>query len=156
MTQDHIKLRWLQEFLEGVEFMQQYQWVLYTDEDLSESCIVDGGGYEVDLEYDILLHIQEYTRPASELRRILQYWLDAANPQPIQQINIQYRQIDTSRTDLSVSIAVSETQRDLICDPEEAEGKVTLNGSKVHIKLDRQKPQSLQDLESIHCIGKHP
>lgn len=156
MIHDHIKLRWLQDYLEGIEFLQQYHWQVYTDEDISESCIVEGSLYEVDLEYDILLNIQEYTRSSMELRRILLHWLQAANPKPHQEIRIQYKQIDTDRFDVLVVMTVAETQRDIECDPEQAEGWVLRNGAHVPIRLFRDKPDELVDLERvIHCsVGK--
>lgn len=155
MTQDHIKLRWLQEFLEGIEFLQPYHWTTYTDEDDSES-IADGGLYDVELTYDIILHIQEYTRSSIELRRILLHWLEKANVSARirQSINLQYKQIDTDRHDVQAIFTVTETQQDIICDQAESEGRIWHNDQWVYIKLNREKPDELVNLESILCTGK--
>lgn len=148
-TQDHIKLDWLNEYLGQIDFLQQYEWTAYTDEDYSESCIVGGAGelYSVDLTYEILLHIKEYTRPVSELRRILLHWLDAANPQPHQVISILYRHIDNDRKDLLVSMEITETQQDIPCPEAEAEGSIQLpDNTFVWLKLDRTKPDELLEI----------
>lgn len=146
-VQDHIKLGWLIEYLKQVEFLGQYQWTAYVDEDSSESCIVGAEPfYSVELHYDILLYIKEYTRPVSELRRILLHWLNAANPNPYQVINVLYQHVDDERKDLLISIEVSEDQQDTVCTEQDAEGSITLAGTTQWIKLDRRKPDELIDL----------
>lgn len=147
-VQDHIKLGWLIDYLKQIEFLNQYQWTVYADEDSSESCIVAADPrYSVELHYDILLYIKEYTRPISELRRILLHWLNAANPNPYQVVNIQYQHIDETKKDLLISIEVAEYQQDIFCDEQSAEGSITLaNGTTQWIKLDRHKPDELIDL----------
>ena len=148
-TQDHIKLGWLNEYLGQIEFLRQYEWTAYTDEDYSESCIVGGEGelYSVDLTYAILLYIKEYTRPASELRRILLHWLNAANPQPHQVISILYKHIDADRHDLLISMEITETQQDEVCGEADAEGNILLpDGTAQWIRLARSKPDELLEL----------
>lgn len=147
MTQDHIKLRWLIDYLNQIEHLQQYVWDAYTDEDTSESCIVPGELYSLDLTYDILIHIKEYTRPVSELRRILLHWLNAANPQPHQTISILYRHIDADKKDLLITLEVTEAQEDIACEEAEAEGSTALpDGTRQWVKLDRHPPDELQTL----------
>lgn len=148
MTQDHIKLRWLIDYLDKIDILKQYLWDAYTDEDSSASCINPNDPYyAVDVTYDILIHIKEYTRPVTELRRILLHWLDAANPQPHQQINILYNHIDTDKKDLLISMEVTEIQQDIPCEESEAEGSIALpDGSRQWVKLDRHPPDELTEL----------
>lgn len=153
MNQDHIKLVWLREYLEKIEFLQQYHWEAYVDEDLSESCIVPNTLYSLDLSYDLLLHINEYTRPISELRRILLNFLNAANPTPHQHIQIHYQHVDADRHNVLVIMTVEETQEDIVCDEAEAEGWVLVNDQRQAVKLDRHKPDALVDLLAIVCVG---
>jgi hypothetical protein len=149
MTQDHIKLGWLVEYLDQIEWMHQFKWQVYTDQDISESCIVPNTLHELDLTYDILLYIKEYTRPISELRRVLLHWLNAANPNPHQVITIDHDPIDQERFEVLIRMSVEEVQKDIICSQEEAEGSVLLNNKRVWIKLDRRKPDELIDLLEI-------
>ena len=147
MIQDHIKMGWMVEYLDQIEFLRQSVWAAYADEDYSESCIVNGELYSVDVTYDILLHIKEYTRPISELRRILLHWLNAANPQPHQTISILYNRIDADRDDVLISMTVTEIQQDIPCVEMEAEGSILLSdGTRQWIKLDRSKPDDLTEL----------
>ena len=154
MTFDHIKIRWLQEFLEQMEFLNQYNWTVYTDNDSAESATVLGEHYECDVEYDIILHIQEYTRSSIELRRLLTHWLSRANPVNPIEINIEYRPIDASRTDLVVTMPVEELQRDIECPEANSEGQVTIDGRTVFIRMDRTKPSDLVNFEEIQCTGE--
>lgn len=153
MNQDHIKLVWLREYLEKIEFLQQYHWEAYVDEDLSESCIVPNSLHSLDLSYDLLVHINEYTRPISELRRILLNFLNAANPTPHQQIQIHYQHVDADRHNVLVIMAVDEVQEDVTCEESEAEGWVLINGERQPVKLDRHKPDELVELLAIICMG---
>lgn len=152
MIQDHIKLGWLYQYLEGFNWLQQFEWHAYTDADVSDSAIV-GDNIDTDLEYDILLHIPSYTRPASELRRILLAWLNAANPDPHQRLSIEYQHLDKNTANVLVTMTVQEIQVQEVCNnEEEAEGWWLMGGELQPVRLDRSQPDELLTLAGISRI----
>lgn len=153
MTQDHIKLRWLIEYLEQLDILSDYQWDAVVSMDESSSCIVQGGLYHVDLEYSIFLHIREYQRSSVELRRVILNWLDIANQQGHQHLETRYKVIDTDRYDILITLDVEEEQRDEICDEASADGYVNIDGVMTPVRLNRDKPDELVNLESISKNG---
>lgn len=157
MIQDHIKLRWLQGLLEDINWMQHYNWTLIADNDESNSCIDPSNQlhYELDLEYEIQLYIREYTRPITEMRRILNEWLSRANPKPHQVIRTDYELIDNEKMDVVFHFRVTEIQRDIECDEQDHEYTTVRDGQLVYLKLDRAEPDELTELKAVYC-GDRP
>ena len=143
MIQDHIKLNWLREYLQGFDWLQQFDWEAYVDNDRSESCTLGDCNLDVDLSYDILLHISSYTRPISELRRILLAWLQVANVQTHQVISMDYELLDKNTADVLVTLSVQEVQADVECSAAEAEGWWLRGGQPTPVRLNRDKPADL-------------